>query len=836
MFYAVIIWLIYLGLSVLITWPIAGQLGSAVPGSEGDVWVHLWTFRWVRDRILAGEGFLYTDLMFSPDGVSLATHNFAWFHIALWIPLQALVGESAAYSIIFIFGFSFTAFATYLLAFHLFKHRAAAFVAGLIAGFWPYTLSHHNHPNLIFIGFVPLSLYFISRYFETPTIKNSLLIGLSIGMIAVVRWQMLVYALPLLFVFTLYMALTTFNEINETYPSYLEHLKHNILPALAIPIFFILFALSPILLNFSSSDLSTSAVSAGETVSGSTDLAAYVIPSRYHPLWGEAVKPLTTNFVVNHIFTPYIGLGTFFLALCGLIFAPRRKGKWVWLGLVIGYIAVALGPEMRIYGQKTMELMPYDLIDDTLLDAIIRRPDRLNIIISIPVALLSGLGFTYLFGGLLQDRQPSFSIKSLVLPSLIIGIILFEYVVHYPMFPTVSPAWYAELAQEEGDFAILELPMHSRAFDEYYMQYQSVHGKQLVGGHVSRLPADAGDFIRSISFLGNTISIEPRQSDIEIVKDFETLRQAGVRYIVLHKNFLSDDHFDQWQAILVTNPVYEDEQVAVFSTQTDLIVWLEQELNKYFKGPIVLANYEVEVPAPTQEGVIDVEATWFSLQDLTTQVEVCLELFVNPLTVIHESCETIHNSVDVWPGSIVRPMRHTLDIPRYINPANYQLGLTINPDETFRDLGPVAINVVPRTFDQPATIDNDADLIWGDWGEIKLLGYDYYRDSLTLYWKALDRTEQYFIRFIHIVDPQTGLLVAQIDTAPRDYGYPTTWWEKGEIIEEAVELPLDDLPTGDYDIYLGLYDRETGQRAPVTGDISVSEQEAGAARILKITK
>ncbi|MCA9964522.1 MAG: hypothetical protein KC423_09770 [Anaerolineales bacterium] len=159
-------WLVfglYVVLAVGMTWPVAARLGSHIPGSEGDAWVHLWTFRWVRDALLAGGSPFFTHRLFFPAGVSLLFHNIAWVHIAAWLPLQAIFGEAAAYSLVFLLIFVVNGWATFLLARTVTQSPTAAFIAGLIAAFWPYTLSHHNHPNLIFFGFVPLGMVWLGK-------------------------------------------------------------------------------------------------------------------------------------------------------------------------------------------------------------------------------------------------------------------------------------------------------------------------------------------------------------------------------------------------------------------------------------------------------------------------------------------------------------------------------------------------------------------------------------------------------------------------------------------------------------------------------------------------
>ena len=89
---------IYAALAVLMTWPIMGRLGQQIPGSDGDAWVHLWTWRWLRDALATGQDLWFTRQMFHPVGVSLVSHNIAWLNFAAWWPLQLVLSDGEAYS------------------------------------------------------------------------------------------------------------------------------------------------------------------------------------------------------------------------------------------------------------------------------------------------------------------------------------------------------------------------------------------------------------------------------------------------------------------------------------------------------------------------------------------------------------------------------------------------------------------------------------------------------------------------------------------------------------------------------------------------------------------
>ena len=144
--------LIYIGLAVFMTWPVASQLTTHLAGGRADIMTHQWTFGWVKQALTQGVNPFYTTSIFYPNGVTLLFHNIAWFNILLWIPLQAVLGNIAAYNLIFIATFALNAFATFLLAREWTKEAWPAFVGGVVWGFWPTIQSHYDHPNMIEIG------------------------------------------------------------------------------------------------------------------------------------------------------------------------------------------------------------------------------------------------------------------------------------------------------------------------------------------------------------------------------------------------------------------------------------------------------------------------------------------------------------------------------------------------------------------------------------------------------------------------------------------------------------------------------------------------------------
>lgn len=115
-------------------------------------------------------------------------------------------------------------------------------------------------------------------------------------------------------------------------------------------------------------------------------------------------------------------------------------------------------------------------------------------------------------------------------------------------------------------------------------------------------------------------------------------------------------------------------------------------------------------------------------------------------------------------------------------------------------------------------------------GQVRLLGYDLApviceanlggdaegcRLDLILYWQAGQKMETDYTVFVHLVGPD-GRIWAQRDAPPDNGAYPTSGWMAGEIVADPVRVPVpSDLPDGPFEIMLGMYRPDSGQRLPI---------------------
>ena len=64
---------------------------------------------------------------------------------------------------------------------------------------------------------------------------------------------------------------------------------------------------------------------------------------------------------------------------------------------------------------------------------------------------------------------------------------------------------------------------------------------------------------------------------------------------------------------------------------------------------------------------------------------------------------------------------------------------------------------------------------------------------------------------------QEGQHIAGFDGPPVQGNYPTSLWESGEVVVDIHPLDLSTLPSGEYELLIGLYNPATGERLPAFG-------------------
>jgi hypothetical protein len=137
------------------------------------------------------------------------------------------------------------------------------------------------------------------------------------------------------------------------------------------------------------------------------------------------------------------------------------------------------------------------------------------------------------------------------------------------------------------------------------------------------------------------------------------------------------------------------------------------------------------------------------------------------------------------------------------------------------DLGPLRVTVTERNFTVP-DVERPYPNTFGN--EIKLLGYnltplnesDHYQ--LDLIWQAQTEPSNNYTVFVHLLQANSSCnpCLWQQDVMPQQNQYPTSRWLSDEVVTDTYQITLPpDTPPGSYQLEIGLYIAETGQRLQV---------------------
>jgi hypothetical protein len=159
-----IVFLIYLLVTVGLTYPLITRLGGVIPKDPGDPALNTWILWW-NAHALPYTAKWWNAPAFYPASGSLAfSENLLGLSLVA-SPIQWLGGSpQLAYNVVFLLTFPLCATGAYLLVRELTGRDDAAFIGGLLFGFSPYRIAHLAQVQCLAAFGMPFALLGLHRY------------------------------------------------------------------------------------------------------------------------------------------------------------------------------------------------------------------------------------------------------------------------------------------------------------------------------------------------------------------------------------------------------------------------------------------------------------------------------------------------------------------------------------------------------------------------------------------------------------------------------------------------------------------------------------------------
>ncbi len=220
------------------------------------------------------------------------------------------------------------------------------------------------------------------------------------------------------------------------------------------------------------------------------DLLAYLMPNPLHPLFGSLsfgwFASMTNGFNENVASIPWVAIATIAGAIVLAGFRPAKG----WMIFTLVFLFLSLGPFVWVAKQLTYIPTPWTLMRYLPILGAARVPTRMAILVMLGVSMILAMALVEIRK---RSRRPW-------LATAVVGALLAFELLPAPrtLHSAELPAAYRPIVSDPRPVRVLSLPfglkdgLGSRGnYSATSQFYQTFHEKRLVGGYISRLPADS---------------------------------------------------------------------------------------------------------------------------------------------------------------------------------------------------------------------------------------------------------------------------------------------------------------------------------------------------------
>lgn len=532
--------LLFIVILIIFTFPVTLNMNKAVYGplQRTDNRAAIWHFSWFNYAYNKGLDVNTNTLVNYPFGAeNMAPGIFPLCMFPAYI-FSILVNEIFAYNALLMISFILSFFCMYVLVFYLTKNRSAAFISGLIYSLSPYHVNKTwEHFGLAFIEFIPLYIYSLLKLKDSPSFKRLIFCALSLSLVVLsdFTYSYIIFIFSFFYIIFCFFYYLKRRKIKVQFiPLFLNFIK---MGALAFILIFPLLIPSLKEIFFSNPALTSEAPQMlirpfKYLFSQSATVLAYLVPSKYHPLWGGLARSLEgTIFFGRGSIEQTLYLGWMPMILFFIAYKSWKKKKLntqysildtntdnFMIGFFIFTVIVGFVFSMPPYWNLLVFKIYFPSFFMYKILPAFRAYARFGVLSMVAISVLAGYGV---------NRLMLIKKKRYLVAVLISFLVLVDFINIPPMRVTSvdkCPEVYSWLAEQRDDFVIIEYPIKLGDTSEGYINldyllYQRVHKKAMVNGAA---PGTKG------------YAIKQKIVKITDKKTPSILSALGVKYVVMH--------------------------------------------------------------------------------------------------------------------------------------------------------------------------------------------------------------------------------------------------------------------------------------------------------------
>lgn len=464
----------------LLTYPLILDFFTHYFANTKDGLQNIWNLWWVYQAVRRPDmhpTIWFTNMLHWPFGTTLFAQTLNPFNGYLTVILHRFLSLMVTYNTIVIFSFVMGGLTMYWLAYYVTKSFWGSLLAGFIFTFSSYHFMHaEGHLQLVSLEWMPLFILCWFSLLNKPKLLIALVGAISLWLVVLCDYYYFFYCvLTAIFIFIWY-------AVVHKDAWFAVRRKHFV--ALATFLVAVLLLIGPMVGALLLGNYRDPLLGTHNPVYFSLDLLALFIPGG-HWMFNQWTQFFWSKLPGN-IGESSVYLGISIYVILGYVWIKRKKldrsveqQTYLWLLTIGFFFLMALGPAFQVDGKIIWDkAMPYTLLIKGLpFMKLSGLPVRMMIMVIFGASILSAIGFNDLF------RQFS---KNKIFIFVLLGVLLFETLPRpLPATRLVAPDYITALARLPDDGGVVDLVTNNLTLPLYY---QTIHGKPIAFGYVSRLP------------------------------------------------------------------------------------------------------------------------------------------------------------------------------------------------------------------------------------------------------------------------------------------------------------------------------------------------------------